>query len=415
MQENSSLTAGPRRTEFIVLISSVMMLVAFGIDSMLPALPQMGLALGIENENDRPIVISAFLAGFSVSLLLAGTLSDRYGRRQLLLGALFGYALASVACSFALTFEQLLAARVVQGTMAAGGQVVIRSVVRDRFAGRDMAQVMSLASMIFMAAPILAPAMGQVILELGPWRWIFGALAIIGFLVWLWALTRLPETLAPERRIPIERNRLIEAASTVVTDRMSVGYSLAISLISCSLFGFLLSVQQIFETTFGRADLLPTGFAIMASGMAVASLTNAAIVKRYGMRLIGHAALMFFTAVAALHALVSLTGHESLVSFIVLQSVMMLGFAFVMGNFNAMAMENMGGVAGMANSLQGTLSNLTGLIVGTAIGQAFDGSTFPLYAGYTLCGLGALLIIYWTEGGRFFVVRNAERGATLNS
>lgn len=414
MQQAEGKTAGPGRVEFVVLISSVMMLVAFGIDSMLPALPQIGNSLGIADENDRPLIISAFLGGFSISLLFVGTLSDRFGRRRLLLWSLFGFLLGSLICSVAQTFGQLLAARVFQGMMAAGGQVIIRSVVRDRFAGRDMAQVMSLASMIFMAAPILAPTMGQIVLELGPWRWIFGVLAIIGLMVWLWVAVRLPETLPEDRRIRISRETLIASARTVATDRMSVGYSLAMAFISCALFGFLLSVQQIFETAFERPELLPTGFAIMASGMAVASLTNAAIVKRYGMRLIGHAALMFFTAVAALHALISWTGHESLVSFIVLQSVMMMGFSLVAGNFSAMAMENMGDVAGMANSLQGTVSNIIGLVAGTLIGQAFDGTTLPLYLGYFVCGALALGIVYVTEGGRFFTARHAPDQSTTS-
>lgn len=407
MQQQRDAAAMPGRTEFIVLISSVMMLVAFGIDSMLPALPDIGRSLDVPDQNDRPLVISAFLGGFSVSLLFVGTLSDRYGRRRLLLFSLFGFLLASLVCALVTSFEQLLVARLVQGMMAAGGQVIIRSVVRDRFAGRDMAQVMSLASMIFMAAPILAPAMGQVVLEIGPWQWIFGALALIGLAVWGWAYARLPETLADESRIPIRRETLISGARTVISDRMSLGYSLAMSFISCALFGFLLSVQQIFETTFRRPDFLPAGFAIMASGMAIASLTNAAIVKRFGMRRIGHAGLMFFTAVAAIHALIAFTDNETLITFIVLQTVMMMGFSFVMGNFSAMAMENMGRVAGMANSLQGTLSNLTGLVVGTVIGQAFDGTTLPLYTGYLLCGLIALSIVYVTEGGRFFIARNA--------
>jgi MFS transporter, DHA1 family, multidrug resistance protein len=144
----------------------------------------------------------------------------------------------------------------------------------------------------------------------------------------------------------------------------------------------------------------------MAAGMALASLTNAAIVKRYGMRRIGHAALIFFTCVAGLHLLIAATGHETLTTFIALQTVMMIGFSLSVGNFGAMAMENMGQVAGMANSLQGSLSNFIGLVVGTAIGQAFDGTTIPLYAGYFLCGLVALLIVFVTEGGRFFTARH---------
>ncbi len=397
---------GPGRVEFIVLISGIMMIVAFAIDSMLPALPAIGHGLGVGDVTRWPLVISSFLFGFAIGQLFVGTLSDAHGRRGLMLWSLFGFAVASLAAALAPTFDHLLIARVVQGVFAAGARVIVTSTVRDRFEGRDMAQVMSLSSMIFMAAPILAPTMGQAILLIGPWRWVFGALAAIGLAVWAWVLWRLPETLRDDNRTPIERASVLAAARTVLTDRISVGYSIANAMLSCAIFGFLMSIQQIFEVTFKRPDFLPTGFAIMATGMAVGSLLNAAVVKRFGMRLIGHGALFLMTFVAAAHATLSLTGQETLVSFIVLQMLMMMSFSFVAGNFGAMAMENMGRVAGMASSLQGSLGNLLGTVLGTIIGQSFNGTTAPLYIGFTGAGLVALLAVYVTEGGRFFVARH---------
>jgi MFS transporter, DHA1 family, multidrug resistance protein len=404
---NSPAYSGPGRIEFVILISAVMMITAFAIDSMLTALPAIGDSLHITQENDRQYVISSFLGGFSAAQLFIGTITDRYGRRKLMLYALVGFAITSLGATLAQSFDQLLVARVLQGMMGATAQVVVRSVVRDRFSGREMAQVMSLASMIFMAAPILAPAMGQLVLNFGPWRWIFAALALIGLIVWFWVLLRMPETLRPENRTPIEMASIVASARTVVTDRMSMGYSAAMAAISVGLFGYLLSVQQIFEHTLKRPELLPTGFALMAGGMAAASLLNATIVKRYGMRLIGHAALLFFIAVAGIHMLVALSGYETLFIFITLQTLMMIGFSLIAGNFGAMAMENMGGVAGMANSLQGSMANVAGIIFGTVIGQAFDGTTIPLYIGFFVCGLFALVAVLITERGHLFVARNA--------
>jgi MFS transporter, DHA1 family, multidrug resistance protein len=403
--------AGPGRIEFVVLISCIMMLVAFAIDSMLPALPFIGASLGVSDKADQPLVISAFLGGFSVSLLFIGTLSDRYGRRGLMLASLVGFVLASIGAATAQSFETLLLARAAQGMAAAGGQVLVRAVVRDRFEGRAMAQIMSLAGMIFMAGPIIAPAMGQAILFVGPWRWIFLSLAALGFCVWTWAFARLPETLAPQDRTPISFDGVIASTKRVITERLSVGYTLAMTATASALFGFLMSVQAIFERTLHRAEFLPVGFAIMAAGMMGASLLNAAIVTRFGMRLIGHGALILYTIVAGVHLIVAWTGHETLVSFVVLQMVMMMAFPMIGGNFGAMAMERMGNVAGTASSVQGFVNNLLSTIAGTLIGRAFDGTTVPLYAAFFVSGLLALLIIFVTEGGHLFVARNAHLAA----
>jgi MFS transporter, DHA1 family, multidrug resistance protein len=401
----------PGQSEFVLLISSVMMLVAFAIDAMLPALTAIGVSLHVADPADQPLIIGAFLFGFSLALLLVGTISDRYGRRGLMLASLVGYALTSLAAAVAPSFETLLLARFAQGMAAAGGQVLVRAVVRDKFEGRAMAQIMSLAGMIFMAGPIIAPTIGQAVLAVGPWRWIFVVLAMLGACVWTWAFFRLPETLPAEKRTPISLKAVSANAKIVLSDRLSVGYTLAMTAAASALFGFLMSVQPIFERTFGRADFLPTGFAIMATGMMGASLLNAAIVKRYGMRLIGHGAVIIFTLVAGLHAIVAWSGHETLESFIILQMVMMMAFPMMGGNFNAMAMERMGSVAGTASSVQGFTNNLVSTIAGTIIGRAFDGTTVPLYLAYFICGALALIIVFVTERGQLFVAHHARTPA----
>jgi MFS transporter, DHA1 family, multidrug resistance protein len=407
----SETYTGPGRTEFVLLISAIMMLVAFAIDSMLPALPAIGQSLGLRDPADQPLVIGSFLVGFGVALLFIGTISDRYGRRWLMLASLVGFVIASLAAATTQSFNALLVARVFQGMAAAGGQVLVRAVVRDKFEGRAMAQISSLASMLFMAGPIIAPSMGQAVLAVGPWRWIFVILAVLGFMVWTWAFFRMPESLPPERRTSISIAAVTENARIVVTDRLSVGYTLAMTAAASALFGFLMSVQPIFEHTLKRPDLLPLGFAIMAGGMMGASLLNAAIVQRYGMRLIGHGALFLFTAIAGIHLLVTWSGHETLESFVGLQMLMMMAFPMIGGNFGAMAMERMGGVAGTASSVQGCVNNLISAVAGTLIGRAFDGTTVPLYTAYFLCGALALIIVFVTERGQFFVARHAPNPA----
>lgn len=399
----------PSQREFVFLIASVMMIVAFAIDAMLPAFPAIGKAYGLSDINQPQLVITALMIGYGFAQFFVGTLADRYGRRGIMIWSLFGYGVMSLLAAIAPSFDMLLAARVAQGAFGAGARVMVTSAVRDRYVGRQMAQVMSLAGVIFMAAPILAPAMGQLILEFAPWRWIFGVLALIGFLLWLWVLFRLPESLDPANAKEISLHQLRTSWVAVFTDRQSNGYSFATACMTGALFGYLMSVQQIFDIVFKAPDFLAWGFAIMAAGMAVASLINSAIVMRFGMRLVGHLGLTVFTVTAGIHMLVTVSGHETLVSFIILQMVMMMGFSFAAANFSAMAMENMGDVAGTASSLQGSFSTIAGALFGTFIGQSFNGTTLPIYLGFFACGCLALAALFVTEGGRLFVARNAPQ------
>jgi DHA1 family bicyclomycin/chloramphenicol resistance-like MFS transporter len=408
MHSQQQPATGPGRVEFILLISCVMMLVAFAIDSMLPAFPFIGRSLGIP-VTEQPLIITAFMIGFGLAQLFVGTLSDQYGRRGIMVWSLFAFGITSLLAALAPDFTLLLVARFAQGVAAAGARVVVTSAVRDRYEGREMAQVMSMANVIFMAAPILAPSMGALVLMVGPWPWIFGVLALLGLVVWAWVGLRLPESLKPENRVSITPRHVLQSFRTVATDRQSLGYSLAMTAMVGALMGFLVSVQAIFDQTFQDAAFLPAGFALMAIGMAIASLINSQIVMRYGMRLIGHASLIWFTVLSGIHLAVAISGHETIWTFIGLQTLTMMGFSFAAANFGAMAMENMGGVAGTASSLQGSFSTVAGALVGTVIGTAFDGTTVPLYTGYFVGGLLALIIVLVTEGGRLFVSRHAPK------
>ncbi len=397
----------PGRPEFIALIAAIMMIVAFAIDAMLPALPAIGATLKVTAQSRWALVIVVFMAGFGVAQLFVGTASDRFGRRGLLLGSLIGYAVLSLAAAGSASFTLLLVARAAQGAAAAGARVVAMSIVRDRFEGRDMAQVMSLAAMMFMAAPILAPTVGTLVLLIAPWRWIFVALALFGGLIALWAMFRLPESLPPARRRAISAAQVLASARIVLSDRASVGYTVGLACMSCAVMGFLTSVQPIFADIFHHPEWLPAGFAVIAGTMAAGSLVNSRIVLRWGMRRIGHAALIAFTVIAAGHAIVALTGRETVISFVALQAAMMGCFALTTANFSAMAMENMGEVAGAASSLQGSFATISSALVGGVIGRTFDGTTVPFYLGVTLAGLTALAAVFLCERGRLFVARHA--------
>ena len=393
----------PGFTEFVAMVASLMAMTAFAIDAMLPALPAIGQDLNVIEDNDRQLVIGVMLLGFGIAQIVHGPLSDRFGRRPLLVGGLGLYALSSVVAAFAQSYELLLAARFFQGVAVAATRVLAVSIVRDLYVGRKMAQVMSFAMMVFMAVPVLAPLLGEIIISIASWRWIFWMFAAIGISVGLWIGYRLPETLQPEDRMPLTIERVGHGWKQTLTNRKSLGYMLASALLSGALFGFINSIQQVIYDTFGRPDMLVPAFALIAGAMSAASLLNSRIVLRLGTRLVSHSALIVFILLAAAASFTAYADTKSLWLFLVLLSLNMGAFGLCGANFGAMAMEDMGAIAGTASSVQGAVGVLLGAIIGGSIGQLYNGTTLPLSLGFLICGCLALICVYITEGRRLFV------------
>jgi DHA1 family bicyclomycin/chloramphenicol resistance-like MFS transporter len=389
----------PGRTEFVLLIAALMASNALGIDSMLPALPAIGEALGVGKENERQLVITFYMLGFGIAQLAYGPLADRFGRKRLLIGCMILYAAAATLSGMAASFTLLLAARTLQGVAAAGGRVLVVAVVRDRFQGAAMAQVMSTAMIVFMIVPVLAPTMGQAVLAVGSWRHIFVALALYALLIAVWGGMRLPETLAREARRPLSAGHIGAAVAETLTDRVSIGNTAAMTMTFGALLGFIGSIQQVVFDVFGRPALIGLVFACVAAPMALSSYLNSRIVMRFGSRRLLLAALGSFTCVALAHLALILIVGETLWSFILLQALTMGCFGLVGANAGALAMEPLGHIAGTASALQGMISTVGAALIGLAVGQAFDGTTVPLVAGFVVCGALALLIAWWANAG----------------
>lgn len=387
---------------FVFTIALLMALNALAIDAMLPALPQIGADLGVLADNDRQWVVTAYLLGFGGAQIVYGPLADRFGRKPLLLIGLVIYTVFGLLAALAPTFESLLAARVIQGIGAASLRVLAVSVVRDCYSGRTMARVMSLAFIVFLAVPIVAPSIGQLVLIFAEWRGIFLVLGAAGAAALVWCVFKLPETLHPEYRLPIRMGRIAAGFRETLTQRQAAGYMLAMMMITGALFGFINSAQQIFADTFGRPGVFPVAFAGIAGAIAVTSIVNARLVERLGMRFLSHVALFGFIGVAVLHTVIAALGHEAMWSFIALQAATMGFFGLIPGNFGAMAMQPLGHIAGTASSAQGLVTTVGGALIGFFIGQHYDGTTVPMSLGFVVCGVGALIFVLWAEKGRLF-------------
>ena len=390
--------------EFVALMASIMALNALAIDMMLPGLPAIASTYGLKQPNQVQWIISGFMLGNAAGQLIYGPLADRFGRRRVLLIVLAAYTVFGVGAALSATFATLISMRFLQGFAAAGARVMSVAIIRDRFSGARMARVMSLTFIIFLIVPMVAPAVGQLILNFAPWPVMFHFLALLAMGILFWTLWRLPESLHRHHRRPLSVKALARAGRTVLRNRLSLGYTLATTLVFGSLLGFINSIQQIYSDVFHAPQRFPYMFPCVAGTMAITALANSRIVEHVGMRRISHSALLALTGLSAIHLLLAARGLDTEIVFIVMQSLQMGCMSLIMGNFNALGMEPLGALAGSAASLQGFITTLGGTLIGALIGQHYDRSTTPLILGYLGCAAAALAVVLVTERGRLFGV-----------
>lgn len=389
-------------TGFVAVLACLMSLNALATDIMLPAFPDIALSLGNISVTRVQAVITAYLIGFAISQAVVGFLSDWLGRRPVLLVGLVIYVAASAATALSGDFSHLLLARLVQGIGSGAPRVIATAAVRDCYEGRRMAKVMSLTMTVFMAVPIIAPALGQGILELSNWRWVLGSVAIFGGVIlavtWFW----FPETLPPESRNPISFARIGAALGSIIRSRQTVGYALSAGAFFGALIGFIGQSQQVMVDVFGLGLWFPLVFAGLALALSASSFINSSLVERLGMRLLSHAAVICFTVFSSLMLALSLAGLLSFWVFAPIHSANMLLVGIVFANFNAMAMEPQGKFAGVASSFVGAMTVAVGASTGFFISSHFDGTTTPMAAGLAISGFATLVLILITEKGRLF-------------
>lgn len=391
-----------RFPELVALAAAVMALNALAIDMMLPALGQIGAELGAARDNDRQLIIVVYVISNGVAQLFFGPLVDRFGRKRVLMWALAGYVVGSLLSVVAASFSLLLAARAFQGLATAAARVAVIAVVRDQCSGRKMAEVMSLAITIFMAAPILAPGIGQLILLAFPWRGIFIALLVYGVVLALWIGLRVPETLSPDDRKPLRPGAIAAAYMTFLRNRTSLGYTLASALCFGALFGYISASEQIFLETFEIGQGFALAFAAVAAALGAATLINARLVSRFGMRRLCHAALVVFLITSVLHLVLAATAGETFILFMTFMSISFFCLGLIGPNCTAMAMEPMGHNAGAAAAANGFAGTTIAGLIGGVIGRFYDGTTMPIIVGFAVLGLIALGMALWTEKGRLF-------------
>ncbi|AWN47290.1 MFS transporter [Methylobacterium terrae] len=397
--------AGPRFVEFVALMALMMGLTAVTIDSFLPAFPAIQRDFAVQDPNRLQLLVYVYMLGFGTAQLLYGPVSDGTGRRPALIVGIAIYLAGSVLAMLAPSFEVLLLARAIQGIGGAAGRVLAVAIVRDRYEGRDMARVMSFCMMVFLIVPILAPSLGGAVLLAGSWRLIFGMMLALALVTLAWFGWRLPETLHPAFRRPVSARAIGSGIAVTVRTRASIGYATALGLTTGCIMGYVGSAQAIFDTgLYHLGPLFPVAFALIAGAMGLATLINARLVRRLGMRRLAHAGMLglFVAACLQLGLILAFSGRPPLWLLIATLAACQFLMSFAMPNFNALAMEPLAAIAGTASSFIGFYTTLLAAFCGLLVGQSFDGTVLPLAIGYgALSGLG-LATVLWTERGRLF-------------
>lgn len=384
----------PSRGEFIALLALLFATIALSIDAMLPALPEIAAALSPADPNKAQLVITSFVLGMGVGTLFAGPLSDAFGRKSAILAGFVLYILAAAACWAAPSLETLLIARVVQGIGAAFPRTVSIAMVRDRFKGREMAQIMSFAMMVFTLVPAVAPLMGQGVIVLAGWQAIFVAYIAFALLVSGWFAMRQPETLAPADRRPLSLAPLARASVEVLSHRVVLISIAAQALTLGMLFAALSSMEGIFAQRFDRAASFPLWFAVIAVASMSGSILNARLVMRLGMRVmvqVTYGVLLAVTLIyLALHLGDALKADLAFGLHILWSVVLFAVMGLTLGNLSALAMEPLGHIAGLAASVTSAIATVVSVGLAVPVGLMFDGTQGPLLVGVAVYGVAAL-------------------------
>lgn len=376
-----------------------MSLVALTIDMILPALPTISAEMGLHNANQSQYVISAVFVGMIAGKLLFGPLSDAWGRRPAIIIGLGLFIMGSVVCYFAPNINTLLAGRLIQGVGVASPRIVCVALVRDQFEGRQMARIMSFVMMVFILVPAIAPAFGQLILHFAQWRAILLVFIIIGLLNLAWFALRQPETLRPEHHRALAFGVIVSTIKEVLSYPAAIGYTLAIGFVFASFVGYLVSSQQIFDLIYARGEQFPYYFGMLALVIGSASIVNARYVMKFGMRKLSILALLGTCLFTVIAIFIEHSSAEPMPFnyFVIYCVTIFFCIGILFGNLNAMAMEQLGHIAGMGAAIVGAISTIVSVLLGSVIGQMIHQDVMPMLLGFLLMSLLTLGVFEWVK------------------
>jgi DHA1 family bicyclomycin/chloramphenicol resistance-like MFS transporter len=386
-------------TEFVILIAFIISLVALSIDAMLPALPEIAADLGFEQANDAQFIILMLFVGMGFGQIVFGPLSDSIGRKPAINLGFVVFLVGCLMSIFAQDFNDMMIGRFLQGLGAAGPRIVSIALVRDRYAGRQMARVMSFVMTIFILIPIIAPAIGQLIINYSSWHSIFILFLVLTGVVMVWFSLRQPETLPQNKRITFSLAQMISDIKSICRIPAAIGYTITMGFVFGAFIGYLSSAQQILQTQYGLGNQFAIYFGVLAASIGLASLLNAQMVMRFGMRRLSGAAMIMTALLSVPFYLLAqyFQGHPPLAMLMAYLLFVFFFFGIMFGNLNALAMEPLGHIAGLGSAVVGSVSTLMSVVLGIIVADAYDGTVLPLVAGFAVLSIFGLITMYLTD------------------
>ncbi|MCI2228500.1 multidrug effflux MFS transporter [Polaribacter sp. MSW13] len=382
--------------EFIIIMASLMSLVALSIDALLPAITDISLSINVTDQQNNQLLITMIFLGLGFGQLISGPLSDSFGRKPVIYVGFIIFAMASLVCIFANNLEMMIFGRILQGVGLSAPRTISIAMVRDRFSGNYMAKVMSFIVVIFILVPVVAPAIGKIMLDLYGWKSIFYSQLLFGCFVMVWLWKRQPETLKPENKKKFKFSLFIDGTKEFIKHKDAVIFTLFSGFITGSFMVYLSASQLIFEEQYNLKEEFPFIFAGLAIGIGIATFLNGTLVVKWGMSKLVNIFTIVFTIIPVIYIFMY-TGKSNpsiyvLVAFFWIQ-FFALGFLF--GNTRALAMNSIGHIAGIGAAINGFVSTIMAVPIATYIGGFLNNTALPLFIGFFICGSISILLIQY--------------------
>jgi DHA1 family bicyclomycin/chloramphenicol resistance-like MFS transporter len=384
--------------EFIVLMASLMSLVALSIDALLPALEQIGISVGITHSNDNQLLITMIFLGLGFGQLIFGTISDSFGRKPMIYLGFILFVIASFICIAATSLEMMIFGRILQGVGLSAPRTLTIAMVRDMFSGDYMAKVMSFIVVIFILVPVVAPAIGKIMLDLYGWKSIFYSQLIFGLFVMIWLWKRQPETLKEENRIKFSLRLFFNGTKEFFKHKDAITFTLISGYISGSFIVYLSASQHIFQEQYNLVDEFPFIFAGLAIAVGFATFLNGTFVLKYGMLKLVTISMLLYTAIPLAYILFfNGKPNPSVTVLLIFFGLQFFSVGFLFGNLRALAMQPIGHIAGIGAAINGFVSTIMAVPIATFIGKYVVTTALPLFIGFFACGVVSLLTLYYLK------------------